>query len=70
MEVTEMALAEVFATMAPLLDERQRRAFAGAQASAFGRGGIAAVCRASGMSRATVQKAVSEVAAGLDPNAP
>ena len=70
MEVTETALAEVFATMAPLLDERQRRAFAGAQASAFGRGGIAAVCRASGMSRATVQKAVSEVAAGLDPNAP
>ncbi|MGH9044206.1 MAG: ISAzo13 family transposase [Acidimicrobiales bacterium] len=54
----------------PLLDERQRRALAGAHAAALGRGGIAAVSRTSGMSLATVQKAVGEVAAGLDPDAP
>ncbi|MHB8289115.1 MAG: ISAzo13-like element transposase-related protein [Acidimicrobiales bacterium] len=70
MEVTEADLATMFATVTPLLDERQRRVFAGAQASAFGRGGIAAVCRASGLSRDTVKKAIGEIAAGLDPSAP
>lgn len=68
--MTEADLATMFATVTPLLDERQRRVFAGAQASALGRGGIAAVCRASGLSRDTVKKAVGEIAAGLDPSAP
>ena len=68
--MTEADLATMFATVTPLLDERQRRVFAGAQASAFGRGGIAAVCRASGLSRDTVKKAIGEIAAGLDPSAP
>lgn len=51
MELTEAALATMFATVAPLLDERQRRVLASAQARALGRGGIAAVTRAAGMSR-------------------
>ena len=61
MEVTEAGLAQVFSTVLPLLDERQRRALVGAHAQALGRGGIAAVARASGMSRTTVSKAVAEV---------
>ena len=70
MEVAEAALAQMFATVLPLLDERQRRVLAGAQARALGRGGIATVSRAAAMARSTVQKAVAEVDAGVDPAAP
>jgi hypothetical protein len=35
-EVSETALAEMFATVMPLLDERQRRVLAGTQAGAIG----------------------------------
>jgi len=69
-EVSNAALAEMFATVMPLLDERQRRALAGAQARALGRGGIGVVSAAAGMARSTVQKAVGEVRAGVDPSAP
>lgn len=70
MEVSEAALAGMFATVMPLLDERQRRVLAGAQARALGRGGIQAVATAGRMSRSTVQKAVAEVDAGVDAKAP
>jgi hypothetical protein len=69
-EVSEAALSEMFAVVMPLLDERQRRALAGAQARALGRGGIALVARSAGLSRATVQKAVAEVDAGVVVDAP
>jgi transposase len=65
MEVTEAGLAQVFATVLPLLDERQRRVLVGAQAQSLGRGGIAAVTRASKMSRTTVSKAAGEVRDGV-----
>ena len=70
MDVSEAALSEMFAVVMPLLDERQRRALAGAQARALGRGGIAVVARSAGLSRATVQKAVAEVDAGVVVDAP
>ena len=70
MEVTEAALAGMFDTVMPLLDERQRRVLAGAQAKALGRGGMAVVARSAKMARSTVQKAVTEVDAGVDPAAP
>ncbi len=70
MEISEKALGGMFDTVLPVLDERQQRVLAGAQARALGRGGIAAVARASGLARATVQKAVAEVDAGVDPSAP
>lgn len=63
-------MASLFATVTPLLDERQRRVLVGAQARALGRGGIAAVSRASGASLSTVQKGLAEVDAGVDPAAP
>jgi Rhodopirellula transposase DDE domain len=69
-EVSEADLSVMFATVMPLLNERQRRVLAGAQARALGRGGIATVARASGLARATVQKAVAEVDAGVEANAP
>ena len=49
------------------MNERQRRVVAGATAEMFGRGGKTAVATASGMSRNTVIKAESEVAAGIEP---
>ena len=70
MEVTEAGLGGMFATVMPLLDERQRRVLAGSAARLLGRGGIAVVARCAGLSRSTVQKAVSEVDAGVDATAP
>jgi transposase len=69
-EVSDTALAEMFATVMPLLDERQRRILAGAQARALGRGGIGVVASAAGMARSTVQSAIGEIRTGIDPQAP
>ena len=69
MEVTEEALARFFEVVLPHMNERQRRVVAGAAAEMFGRGGKTAVATASGMSRNTVIKAESEVAAGIEPMA-
>ena len=55
----------MFETVMPLLDERQRRILAGAQARCLGRGGIVSVSEMTGMSRATVQSAVGEVVEGV-----
>ncbi|CAN5748412.1 ISAzo13 family transposase [soil metagenome] len=66
MEVTEAGLSAMFDRVMPLLDERQRRVVAGAQARALGRGGIAVVARSSGMARSTVQRGVAEVDVGVD----
>jgi Rhodopirellula transposase DDE domain len=68
-DVTESALTGMFATVLPLLDERQRRLLAGAQARALGRGGIEAVARAAGMSRTTVAKALRELGSGVEVSA-
>jgi len=46
------------------LDERRRRLWAGAEALSHGRGGQAAVVRATGMSRMTVAKGMREIRAG------
>jgi hypothetical protein len=68
-EVTEEALRRKLSIVMPHLDERQRRIVAGAEARALGRGGIAMVARVTGMSRSTVQDAVAEVDAGVEPSA-
>ena len=67
--VTDEALAAMFTTVMPHLDERQRRIVAGAAARSLGRGGIAAVAEATRMSRSTVQKAVGEIDAGVEVSA-
>jgi transposase len=67
--VDDEALARLFETVMPHLDERQRRILAGATARALGRGGIAAVAEAAQLSRSTLQKAVGEIDAGLEVSA-
>jgi transposase len=57
-------LAAKFAVVLPQLDERQRRLLLGAEAHALGRGGIARVAAAAGVSRPTVTRGVAEVKAG------
>jgi transposase len=64
--VTDERLVTLLTTVMPHLDERQRRVLAGSAARALGRGGIAAVAEAAGMSRSTVQKAVGEIDAGVE----
>jgi len=54
-------LVAKFASVLPQLDERQRRLLLGAEAIAFGRGGITAVASAAGVSRPTVTRGVAEV---------
>lgn len=57
----------MFACVLPVLDERQRRLLAGAQAQALGHGGIGVVARVAGMSRTTVSAAVAEIRGGVAP---
>jgi transposase len=64
--VTDEGLTTLLTTVMPHLDERQRRVLAGSAARSLGRGGIAAVAEATGMSRSTVQKAVGEIDAGVE----
>jgi transposase len=64
-EVDSQGLARFFELVLPHLNERQRRALAGAAAELFGN--KTAVAEAAGMSRNTVIKAQAEVAAGMQP---
>jgi Rhodopirellula transposase DDE domain len=61
-EVDGAVLAGKFAVMRRLLDERQWRLYLGTEAQALGRGGIAAVARASGASETTVAAGLREAA--------
>jgi hypothetical protein len=54
-------LAQKFAAILPHLNEKQRRLILAAEARSLGHGGISRVARASGISRATIQKALHEV---------
>jgi transposase len=67
MEITPEVLAAKFETIFPHLDERQRRLLMGAEARAFGHGGIRAVARAAGVREATVSLGVDELEAGAEP---
>lgn len=57
----EDALRVKFELVAPTLDERARRLLLGAEAHALGRGGVAAVARATGASESTVRRGRDEV---------
>jgi transposase len=62
--IDETAIAARYLAVSPLLDERARRLTAGAEALAIGRGGVAAVSRATGLARTTVARGVADVQAG------
>ena len=62
--IDESAIGARYLAVAALLDERARRLLAGSEALAVGRGGIAAVARATGLARTTVQRGMDDVRAG------
>ncbi len=61
--IDEPAIATRYGAMSATLDERSRRLLLGAEALAAGRGGQAAVARATGASPATVRRGLAELAA-------
>jgi hypothetical protein len=61
--IDEAAIEARYGAVAPLIDERARRLFAGAEALALGRGGVAAVARATGLARTTVARGIADVRA-------
>jgi len=65
----ERMLAAKYDALRTVLNERTRRLWAGTEAVAFGRGGIAAVMRVTGLSRNTVVRGIREMAqrSPLDP---
>ena len=62
--IDEAAIRARYVAVAPLVDERARRLFAGSEALAIGRGGVSAVARAAGLARSTVRRGVADVEAG------
>jgi transposase len=60
----EEQLQERYAAIWPVLDEKQRRMVAAADAKALGRGGIATVARASGLSRPTLYQGLQDLTVG------
>jgi hypothetical protein len=67
--VDEALIGERFRSMAPELNERQRRLWAASEARAAGWGGITATARATGMAIDTIRKGIAELESGerLDP---
>jgi DeoR/GlpR family transcriptional regulator of sugar metabolism len=51
--------------LGPELNERQRRIWAATEARSHGRGGIAAVARATGISEDTVGRGIKELREGV-----
>ena len=62
--VDEGPIRERWLVVREELDERARRMWAAAEARSHGRGGIAAVVRATGISEATVRRGIAEVNSG------
>jgi hypothetical protein len=63
---TEDEIQRKYKALSPILDERARRLWAGAEAE-HSEGGIAAVERATGLSRTTIRAGRDELRTGLDP---
>jgi hypothetical protein len=59
-------LREKYDSMEPLLTERSRRRWAATEAASLGRGGVAAVMSATGMSSATLNKGLVELRSSSD----
>jgi len=62
--IDESKIAERYRALGPELNERQRRLWAASEARSHGRGGIAAVVRATGISKNTVVRGIAEVREG------
>ena len=60
-------LRRKYAALSDSLTERSRRLWAGTEADALGRGGIALVAKATGLAISTVRKGRDEVRSPIDP---
>jgi len=58
----EQGIRAKYRALLPTMDERHRRLWAGAEAQALGRGGIAVVARATGLARNTIVRGQQELA--------
>jgi len=58
----ERAIRIKYRALVPAMDERHRRWWAGTEARALGRGGIAVVVRATGLARNTIVRGLAELA--------
>ena len=67
--VHEYDLQQKYEAIFPLLNERQRRMIAAADALVLGRGGVSQVARASGLSRTTIHRGQAELGVN-DPEDP
>ncbi len=61
MVIDSAAIKLRYEALSPVLDERGRRRFAAAEAVAAGRGGIAAVSKATGIARSTIGYGLQEL---------
>lgn len=59
--IDEAAIAQRYAALAPVLDERGRRRFAAAEARTAGRGGVLALTRITGLARSTIGRGLREL---------
>jgi len=62
--INEREIGEKFETLAPFLDEVGRRMWAATEARALGRGGVAAVHRATGIAKSTLYRGISDLESG------
>jgi len=62
--INEEAIGERYRSLAGDLDERRRRLWAAAEARSHGRGGIAAVARASGIAESTIRAGLRDLESG------
>jgi hypothetical protein len=59
----DSSIGQWWEVLVGVLDERQRRVSVGAEAKVLGRGGIAAVALATGVSRTTIMAGINEIEA-------
>lgn len=65
MSLEEERIRKKYQALLPVMSERVRRLWAGAEAEALGPGGIAKVMRATGMSRTTIRAGRDELRSGV-----
>jgi len=65
---TEEEIRAKYRALEPEMHERLRRLWAAAEAEAYGSGGIAAVERATGLSRTTIRAGRDELRSGITKN--
>lgn len=59
--ITEASIAKKYESIKAYLNEKARRIWAATEAQAIGRGGVSEVARATGLSRTTIHKAITQL---------